>query len=192
MHNELVKCFILAGGKSSRMGSNKALLTFNGNTLLSNCIKVLKEFSKEIYISGNYPEYKIFNLPIIIDEYAEIGPMGGLQSSLKILAKDEYGFFTTCDMPLIKSSLINKLATELNPFDCVVFSVNGIIQPLFGFYNQRCLRDIESQIQKGNFSLTSLVFNSHSKVIEISSDEKDYLNNINTPEEYKKLNQNEY
>lgn len=192
MHNEVIKCFILAGGKSSRMGSNKALLTFNSNTLLSTCINTLKEFSKEIIISGNYTEYKNVNLPLIADERKEIGPIGGLEACLKTLAKDEYGFFTTCDMPLIKSNLIKILAQELAPFDCIVFSLNGIIQPLFGFYNQRCLKTLVNQVESEDYSLTKMILSCHSKVIEINSKESYTLVNINTPEEYQKLKENEY
>ena len=73
-------------------------------------------------------------LSVIVDIYDDIGPMGGMYSSLKN-CKEDYLFITACDMPFINKALINKLQANMkNNIDVVLFSKNKLLYPLGAIY----------------------------------------------------------
>jgi molybdenum cofactor guanylyltransferase len=75
--------FILAGGQSSRMGTDKAMLQIDGKTLMERAIEICKPFCHEILISSNNPKHGNFGFAVISDEINNCGPMGGIYSCLK-------------------------------------------------------------------------------------------------------------
>ena len=77
-----MKAIVLAGGKSSRMGENKALLTFEGEPLLARIGNCLEDLGHEVYIAGKKAEYDVFPYPQIADIYPNKGPLGGIYSAL--------------------------------------------------------------------------------------------------------------
>lgn len=123
-----IGALILMGGKNSRMGGNiKGFLKIKDITFLEKIIKDLECFSN-IYISINknfsYEEIKEFEnmgLKVIVDEYKDIGPMGGIYSALKN-CKEQYLFITGCDMPNINKYLIEELKVHIEDnVDVVLF-----------------------------------------------------------------------
>ena len=101
--------YILAGGKNSRMnGEKKLFLNYQGETF---CSRILQAFDMlpETYISveGQEP-YMHLNLPMIVDLYKEIGPMGGIYSGLKSIEAEAL-LVAACDMPMIEQDVVKKL-----------------------------------------------------------------------------------
>jgi molybdenum cofactor guanylyltransferase len=76
---------ILAGGQSSRMGTDKAMLQIDGKTLMERAIEICKPICHEILISSNNPKHENFGFTVIPDEIKNCGPMGGIYSCLKNL-----------------------------------------------------------------------------------------------------------
>ncbi len=150
---------ILAGGKSRRMGTNKALINFRGKTFLEHQIELLKGLFNEVIISANSPEtYKDFNVPIVVDTYHDKGPLGGIYTGL-LNSNSYHTFILACDMPFVEINLINKLKSftkdsDKNVYDVVIPENKGQLEPLHAFYSKACISPIKIQIESGNLKIS--------------------------------------
>jgi molybdopterin-guanine dinucleotide biosynthesis protein A len=180
---------ILAGGKSVRMGRNKALLEFGRETLIERLHRTLKEAFKEVFISANDPEaYAFLDAPVIRDIYEDGGSLAGVHAGLSH-CRAESCFFLACDMPFVDVELIRYLDRYAHDYDIVIpVSRNGL-EPLHSFYSRRCLPYIEEQLDGGNlkiidfFSLVKMREVGVDEMHEFDPDELSYFN-INTQEKY--------
>lgn len=146
---------ILAGGKSSRMGKDKALSDFNGKKLVSYAIETLKPLCDPLIISANQkPEkYEAFGLPVISDEIKDIGPMGGILTCLKY-SETQHNLIISCDTPFVNSELFRYLLNEIENFQVVVPSHETfLIEPLNAYYNTNIIGALEKSIHEGNYKL---------------------------------------
>ena len=180
---------ILAGGKSTRMGRNKALLDFGGEPLIARLCGILKEGFREVVISANDPEtYEFLSVPVIRDVYAAGGSLAGIHAGL-LHSRTQYCFFVACDMPFVNIELVRYLARFAKDFDIVIpVSKNGL-EPLHSFYSRDCIPHIEKQMKTKNLKIMD--FFPCVKVREISLDEMRICDpeclsyfNVNTPEKY--------
>lgn len=171
---------ILSGGKSSRMGQNKALMNFKGTRLIDNAISIIKPYVNKLLLSTNIA----FNLNIIevADEYPNIGPIGGIYSCLKN-STTEKNLIIPCDVPNIPGHLYEQILKESNNFDAVIPKLaNGKLEPLVAFYSSSILPIIERQIQLNDYKLVNLF--SKLKVKYINVNDSSFFKNINTPEDF--------
>ena len=182
---------ILAGGKSSRMnGNNKAFLEYNNKTFIENIINELDEFNR-IYISvDNKDKYENLRYTLIEDEYKEIGPIGGIYSSLKHIDYN-YIFVVACDMPKVNKEFVKFLLSNLKKDDkcLIVKDCNNKVYPLGGIYSKNVLPIIEKMIEEKDYKLQNLVKRCNGRILslkDVSFDET-CLINVNNPQEYKKL-----
>ena len=191
-----IGALILMGGKNSRMDGNiKGLLKINDITFLERIISVLKDFDT-IYLSVNkafsseeIKKYEDMGLSVIVDLYDDIGPMGGIYSSLKN-CKEDYLFVTACDMPFINKNLINKLKLNIKQnIDAVLFSKNKLLYPLGAIYSKNMILYMEQLICNKEYKLLKLIKSSNFIELPLENTElsDDILKNINTTEEYKQL-----
>ena len=204
---------VLAGGKSSRMGTDKTKLLYDGVSFLSRIITELSYFD-EIILSvanregeggkadseeetGDSSGIKNESLPgeirskikIVRDRQSDSGPIEGILRALEE-SSNEYVFFCAADMPLIKKEVPLFLSKFIcSDFDAYVLTCEGRFQPLCAVYSKKMIPVIRSQIEKNEFKLSFLFEKVRTKFIpvEISSVPKTALCNINTPEEYRKL-----
>ena len=186
---------ILSGGKSSRMGKNKAFLKFKGKTFLERQIEALNEIFEEIIISTNSPEeYQNFNLPVIEDVYHDKGPLGGIYTGL-INSKSFYTFFLACDMPFIEKKLIKSLQvfTKDKDYDVIVPINSNRLEPLHAIYSKNCINPIKKQIDTNNLKIIDFYPQVKVKRVEIDkyiqpkNANENPLTNLNTIEEYKRV-----
>lgn len=192
-----IGALILMGGKNSRMNGNvKGLLKLNNITFLERIKDTLDDFSN-IYLSINYKfsknqkqDFKQMGFKLIEDIYKEIGPLGGIYSSL-LNCKEEYLFITACDMPFITKKNIEVLCDKINEnIDIVVFcDKHGRLYPLSAIYSKKVLPIIEEMIGKKYYKLSYLI--EKSNFVKINIEDTDIkletLSNINTPQEYDSL-----
>ena len=142
---------ILAGGKSSRFGSNKALAKFNGIPLIERVINVLGRIFKKLMIITNSPlEYSYLKIPLYQDLVKDLGPVGGIYTGLDAL-NDDWAFFCACDMPFINEELIRYIAGVKDGFDAVVPKVGWKIEPLHALYSKNCLPAMKELIYKKEY-----------------------------------------
>lgn len=179
---------IFAGGKSSRMGKDKALLPFKGfKTLVEFQYHRLKLIFEDVYISWK-SEKVDFEAKSILDDirFSEISaPTIGLYSSLRYLNND-YIFVISVDSPFFGKEEIEKLFDEVsNKFDIFVPKTENGIEPLISIYNKNILTDIEKMISKNNHRLGKLIKSSNTKYINY--DNLDSFTNLNYPADYEKF-----
>jgi len=147
---------ILAGGKSSRMGTDKGLQLLCGKPLIHYTIQVLSEFCSSIIISTSSDAYQSFGYKTVADEIPGIGPMGGIYSALK-QSKTEKNLVLSCDLPFVSKELLSFIIKNSNKYQVTVpWEGNQHYEPLCGFYHLSVLESMNIFIQKGNYKLPDL------------------------------------
>ncbi len=147
---------ILAGGKSSRMGTDKGLQMLCGKPLISYAIQSLSGVCSSIIISSSSDAYKSFGYPVVADEFPGIGPMGGIYSALK-QSKTEKNLVLSCDLPFVSEDLLSYILGKAGSFEVAVpWQGNQHYEPLCGFYRLSVLDQLSKFIHKGNYKLPDL------------------------------------
>jgi len=180
-----ITAIILAGGKSRRMGTDKAFLLLNNHTLLDCAIKICQPFCKSILISSNSVEHKKIGYNIIPDEILDCGPMGGILSCLKE-TETEWNFVISVDSPFVEPELIQFLITEIGEFDAVVPVHSKGKEPLIALYHKNSLVEIEKKIESGNFKMHDLLKTINTKFVDVQELIEKYpkiFHNLNRPED---------
>ncbi len=183
---------ILAGGKSSRFGSNKALAKFNGTPLIERAAGVLGRIFKNLMIITNSPlEYSYLKIPLYQDIVKGLGPVGGIYTGLDAL-DDGWAFFCACDMPFINEGLVRYIAGVRDGYDAVVPKVDWKIEPLHALYSKRCLPAIKELIYKKEyqtikaFNNLNVRFVEEEEIITCDPELKTFLN-VNKQDELEKI-----
>ena len=186
---------ILVGGKSSRMGSNKAFLELKGKTFIELQIELLREMFDEIFISANTSsEYEYLNLPIFKDVYPGKGPLGGIYTSL-INSSSLHTFMLACDMPFVGPELIKHLKDLTKEYDVVIPKSEKGLEPLHAFYSKKCIDPIKRSLDENNLRIISFFPHVKVKIVELdsmaSSDRfKNSIKNLNTMDDYEDVAKN--
>lgn len=180
---------ILAGGKSSRMGFDKQLISFNGENIVKRNIAKLKDIFNEIIVVTNNSEfYKDDNSIITIkDIIFQRGPLSGIHAALK-KSKSEYVYFLACDMPEVDIDFIlfmkSRIAECDDDIEICVPDRDGKLELFNGFYSKKLIPRIEDMLGNDNRAIRNLVYGSKSCIVEITSDYKeDIFLNLNTQEQ---------
>ncbi len=178
---------VLAGGESSRFGSNKALAVWQEETLLQHALELLKPFCKEVFIGGEYPEYTSLTESILPDSVPHLGPMGGIYTALKH-TDTPYLLFLTCDMPLMNSMLVERLLSA-EPFREMTLwqQPDGALQ-FFPLLLARSLEPLVAyKMQQHDLSLKSLLKEATSRFIPVHHQEEKFFLNVNRQEDMDEL-----
>ena len=149
---------ILAGGKSSRMGSNKALLNFGGRPLIGVLVDRIRPVTNQILISSNDPVcYEFLNLPVIPDRYKGQGPLAGLHAAM--LWNDcSYYIVLACDLPNLQPPLLFKLVSFAKGYDVAIPRTrDGIAHPLCAVYRRTCLPAVENLLLRGDNKMIEIL-----------------------------------
>ena len=196
-----IGCAILAGGKSSRMGTDKALLEFEGKQFITQIAEELSWFDERIIARGGNSRLEgelEREWTVIPDFYPDHGPIGGLHAALSACESDAL-FVVTCDMPLIESELVRELCNFMQETDFdekrvdaydVVISVGegGKIHPLCGVYRKSVVPVLEEQILSGRNRVMEALKRLRVNYVTVDSPAgARQLANINTPQDYEKL-----
>jgi len=183
---------ILAGGKSSRMGTNKALLKINGITIIEHIFKVISSLTQNIIISSNSDEYNFLRCQILHDEIENIGPAGGIYTCLKN-SKTVKNIILSCDTPFINADLIKYIIESSEDYDSTIPICNDFVEPLAGIYSKNIINIIENEIGKNNFSIFKIIKKSNYKLLEINEKlnfyNKNMFLNINNLNDYNNIKQ---
>ncbi|MBT3319515.1 MAG: molybdenum cofactor guanylyltransferase [Clostridia bacterium] len=180
---------ILAGGKATRMGQDKARIVIDGRAIIDSAIAVLAPlFSEVIIVSNSAQKYAYTNLCVVKDDFADKGVLGGIYTGLKRASCDKC-FVTACDMPYIEKDLVAHLMSY-DGYDVVVPVVNGYYEPLLAQYSKNCLSRIEKALEEGNLKVSDFYEGLNVKEVgeeEISMFDKKLRSfvNMNTPHDLK-------
>src|SRR5512142_2916527 len=100
--------FVLAGGRSSRMGQDKALLPWKGSTLIESVAREVFNAAGSVTLIGSPERYGSLGFPVISDKIQGCGPLGGLHAALSVTTA-EWNILVACDMPAVTSELLKEL-----------------------------------------------------------------------------------
>ena len=181
---------ILAGGKSSRMGRDKALLPYRGKNLIDAPIAILSAIFSNVILSVREPDhYSAYVLPKIADHYPDIGPMGGILSVLE--SGYQRIFCVACDMPYLNERLITHLCSYEN-YDAVIPTWNGRAESLHALYTGSLIPSFEEAVKSKRYKLTDVLASANvryvrNEEIQRFDSEGFSFKNVNTPPDYEKL-----
>jgi len=179
---------ILSGGKSLRMGENKAFIEIEGVPIIQRIYTLFKELFHEVIIVTNQIElFKKFDSKIYSDLLPNKGALGGLYTGL-FFSNFHYSFCVACDMPFLNKSLVQYLIKRIGDEDVIVPRTKDGLQPLHAIYSKNCLDPIKEIIEQGKFKIIDIYHRVQVKIIEeadfISLDPfRDSFINVNTPKE---------
>ena len=180
---------ILAGGNSKRMGKDKACLLLDGQTFLDRIISQLDGMD-DIYLSvGKADPYPGDSLIHIQDDYEDCGPMGGILKALRC-CQHEVLFVTACDMPFMDSQFAFYLAGFMGEDVDAVVPVDGDGRKhmLAALYHKRIGSVVEAQLQSGERRVRRVLEKIRVRYVQVPNhDIEKKLRNVNHPEEYKRL-----
>ncbi len=187
-NNSNISAFILCGGKSSRMGTEKGMVKFMNKPFIQWTIDAIKPITNNIFLVTDNPDYSVFGYPIVVDIYKEKGPVGGIYSALD-QSETEFNLILSCDVPNISTSVILKyLINKINDSRDVTFlSDDKNIYPLIAIYNKRLVPKFFDAITSNKLKLVSLLSELDCQNIKVQAEDFKFLKNINTKEELELL-----
>jgi molybdenum cofactor guanylyltransferase len=186
--------FILVGGASSRMGTDKALLKVEGQTFIERIATELAEVTNSIALVGRTNENLDLPLPAVPDVYERLGALGGIHGALTA-CQSPWALVVACDLPFVNRSLFAHLAELRENFDAVVpIQVDGRPQPLCALYARTpCLAQAEHLIKSGERKPMGLLQSVGTRWVHFTelahlTGHDHFFDNINTPQDYARAN----
>ena len=151
---EDISGFILAGGKSSRMGSDKGLIKFAGRHMIEHSILALKPLCSSIHIVTNNMEYCDLGYLVHQDLIKDKGPLAGICTALS-LSKTRLNLIVTCDSPFVTSALLSHLIEQAEDFDAVVPFFDNRVYPLTAVYTTSCYTALNKRLIENELKVFS-------------------------------------
>jgi len=186
---------VLAGGRSSRLGREKAWLKLGGSTLLKQVVSKLALLDKRIVmVISQRQQDASFDLEAdierVIDIYPDKGSLGGIYTGL-VASKTRHSLVVGCDMPFLNLGLLRYMMRLAPSFDVVIPRIGGDVEPLHAIYSQDCVAPIETLIEQDQLRIVD--FFPQVKVRYMEEDELDRFDpehlsffNINTKADLKR------
>lgn len=185
-----VEGFILVGGASSRMGTDKARLKLGGQEFVERIAAALRNITELVSLVGSKGAGAAWNLPNVPDVYPGWGALGGLHAALSA-ARAPWAAVVACDLPFVSGELFARLAALREGFEAVVpIQPDGRHQPLCALYRtEPCLAHAQSLIAGGERRPRALLRLARTRFVEPAeladlADAGELFSNINTPEDY--------
>lgn len=194
--------FVLAGGRSTRMGRDKALLQYNGRPLVEHAVYLLGEAGLEPHIVGTRADLATY-APVIEDMHPDCGPLGGMEAALAATSS-EWNVFLPVDLPLLPVIFLRYLKerVDITAAAVTIPSFAGRPQPLCAVYSRSLLGGIRSAIAAGDYKVMRAVETAASarevdifgvEAVTASSDWPvqlplyRWVQNVNTPADFARL-----
>lgn len=189
LHNNIT-VFILAGGKSSRMGSDKGLVPFKGKKMIEHIIATCKSLTNNIGIVTNNPDYNFTGLTLVADVIKDNGPLAGIYSAL-LNSKTNYNLVISCDMPLLNVEILDFLLQQCdNNHQAFVIKHNGQTEPLCAVYTSDCRDVFKKRIEAEQLGVYHALKDVKCKYVDVSNEpfysEQAFIN-VNSPDELQQL-----
>jgi molybdopterin-guanine dinucleotide biosynthesis protein A len=174
---------VLAGGKSSRMGRDKALLPCGGERLIDRVIARLQPYFSQIIVVGMEPA-QIAKLPVtaVLDEQPGRGPLMGILSGLRV-SNHDHNLVMACDIPDFDEAFLQRMLEGSRDYDILVpRHPDGRHEPLFALYHKGIIPLIEASLQRGIKKIDLIFPECRQGYIDLEG--ATWLRNINTPTDY--------
>lgn len=183
--------FVLAGGKSSRMGMNKALLTLNDCTLIERTKSILEQVCEQVFIAGSSRLYGTFG-DCFEDLYRDCGPLAGIHAAL-LNSPTPYSLITAVDTPFIGAEFLQYMVERALGSSAMVTvpRVGGTVQPLCAVFSSNFLPIAEAALKSGSYKVEP-TFPRDQTLILTEADlgrfemTAEMFENLNTPEDFER------
>lgn len=179
-----VTAIILAGGKSSRMGEDKGLMSFDGKAMIEFIINSVKPIVTNIIIITNNKKYKQFGHPVFEDEIKDKGPLSGILTGLH-KSNTSKNLILSCDTPFINEDLLKLILSHSENYEVVIPEKNNITHQLIGFYNKSCTKTIKESILENQLKIKLAIQKLNYKIVDANHIDQHVFHNINTKEDAK-------
>lgn len=181
---------VLAGGRSTRMGTDKARLQVGGTDLILHIVNSIAPFCNGVTVVVPFDEpdrYKDIlghSIPCAVDHYKDKGPISGIHAGLSAMPEEmDYGFVIACDMPRFSEELFHRMKEVAIGSFAWPEAVLCPGQPFHALYRRNTLEIAEKLLQANRLKLLGLAEALHTVYLE--PPEEDCFLNLNTPGEYK-------
>lgn len=176
---------VLCGGESSRMKTDKGLVSFNGRPLILNILDIVEGITDKVILIANDKRYVKFGFPCYSDIYPGKGPMGGIYTGLNY-SETKKNLVLSCDMPFMTTEFLSALVENAGDEEILVPVHDGVTEPLAAVYDLTCKIILHQNIIDGKLKLRDCLQEQKTRLFEVK---KFYpkgdriFTNINTPEE---------
>jgi molybdopterin-guanine dinucleotide biosynthesis protein A len=181
---------ILVGGKSSRMGKNKALMRFDDVPMVARVAATLRHCSslqEHLLITNTPSDYEFLGWPMHADLISNAGALGGIYTALSA-AQQPRVFVVACDLPFLSAELVEFLCRNNEGAEVVVPESENGLEPLCAVYAKSCLPMIEKQLRAKRFKVSDFYPQARTEIVRLEPSlpffTPNVLTNINTPEEF--------
>ena len=178
---------VLAGGKSTRMGQDKALLEVDGKPLLLHAIEKLKPHVRELLVIGEPRRYGHIWPDVLPDEIPGLGPLGGMVTAMSAARHDRL-LVLAVDVPGVNAKLLERLTREMpENADALVPRHEGSLEPLVAAYHRRCAGAFMDHITRSQLSMHGALADVRAAYLDINPGEdgwpEDLFKNLNSPDD---------
>lgn len=181
-----LSAIILAGGKSSRMGTDKGLVLFNGKPMVEYLIEIFRSLNIPTIIVANNSEYNQFDVPVFEDLIKEKGPLAGIYTGLSHV-ESGMSVVVSCDIPCVSREMIETLVENVGSEKITIVSYKDRIHPLIGLYSTDLTNDLLKSLELNELRVRDFINSEDSKIIQLEdfnlNDTDKQVMNINTKEE---------
>lgn len=181
-----VGAIILAGGKSSRMGTDKGLLSLNGKPMVAHVMDILKPITDDIIIISNNVAYEVFGVPVYEDLIKDAGPLAGIYTGLKH-SKHDKNIVVSCDVPFVSEKLLHYLINSCKNYDVTIPIKNNKTHQVIGLYDKKCVPIFKNELYNNQLKMKVALEKINLNIVDANQfDEKEFIN-VNTPIELKEI-----
>jgi molybdopterin-guanine dinucleotide biosynthesis protein A len=183
-----VSAAVMAGGRSRRMGRDKAWLDVgDGRPIVQRVLDVLSEVADEVIIVANDERFRTLGPRVVPDRFPDGGALGGIATGIGAATHDRV-IVAACDMPFLRSEVFRLLIGRADGVDVVVPRVAGEYETLHALYTKACLAPIERALAAGRMRVISFFDEVRVRAIDEpelrgADPELRSFTNVNTPQE---------
>ena len=179
---EAITGIILAGGKSSRMGTDKGMMFFEGRPMIQHILDPMAKICKRILIITSNPMYGMFGFELVKDEQPDYGPVMGILSGLR-RSESDLNLVLSCDAPFVDFDLMKRLVLNSDEVDVVAASSSKGVHPLIAIYKRDCLSEFEQAVKENEHRLRTVVEQFKVREFKLEGKDEELLRNLNTKED---------
>jgi molybdopterin-guanine dinucleotide biosynthesis protein A len=161
-----VTVFILAGGKSTRMGTDKAFVILDGRTLLARALDLARSVTSDVRIVGDAAKFAPF-APVVEDVFPGCGPLGGIHAALRTSSSD-LNVILAVDVPFVPQALLQYLIRRARSSAAATVTITetaGRLQPLCAVYRRGFANAAEQALRTGRYKIDAVFESAHTQVI---------------------------
>lgn len=182
-----VTAAIMAGGKSKRMGQDKAWIELDGEPIIRRVANVLALVADEVIVVANDPRYAALGMRVVPDKFPDGGALGGIATGVSAATHDRV-LVAACDMPFLSAELWRVLLDHRYEADVVIPRIGGQYETLHALYTKACLAPMERALGAGKLRVISFFEEVRVQAIDerelrVADPTLRSFTNVNTPEE---------